>query len=98
MKQTSKDKTNNEYMTESTKTVVIFDKVARKYCKNSHISPLSSNDALIVSSDGNSATFIEFKNGRIDNKTQYELLKKNYDSILILTDIVNQNISTTKQY
>lgn len=97
MKQTSKDDSNNVYMTESNKQVVNFDKVVKSYCRSEHISSVDSNDALIVSPDGQTATFIEFKNGYIDNKTQYKILKKIYDSVLVFNDITNINISLTKR-
>lgn len=98
MKQTSKDDANNEYMTECTKQVVNFDKVVKNYCGNAGISSVDSNDALIVSTDDNTVTFIEFKNGYIDKKTQYELLKKIYDSMLVFTDITNESVSSTRQF
>lgn len=69
MKQTSKDDANNEYMTECNKEVVNFDKVVKNYCKNICVSPVDSNDALIVSENGQTATFIEFKNGYVNKKT-----------------------------
>lgn len=98
LKQTSKDTANNEYMTECNKEVINFDKVVKEYCKKICISPVGSIDALTVSEDGQTATFIEFKNGFVDENTQYKLLKKIYDSLLILADITNKNISSTRQF
>lgn len=98
MKQTSKDDANNEYMTECNKEVVNFDKVVKNYCGNICVSSVDSNDALIVSENGQTATFIEFKNGYVNKKTQYKLLKKIYDSILVFTDITNKGISSTRQF
>lgn len=98
MKRTSKDDTNNAYMTECIKEVINFDKVTKNYCRNICISSVNSNDALIVSEDGQSATFIEFKNGYVNAKTKDKLLKKIYDSIMVFTDITNKSISSTRQF
>ncbi len=98
MKKASKDDTNDEYMTECDKQVVNFDRVVKNYCGDASVSSVDSNDVLIVSDDNQTATFIEFKNGYVDKKTQYKLLKKIYDSILIFTDITNESISSTKQF
>ena len=93
MKQISRDDANNEYMTESTKMAVNFDKVVIDYC------PLvDSNDALVIHTDDNIATFIEFKNGYINKTTQHKLLKKIYDSLLIFADVTSKNISSTRNF
>ena len=70
LKETSYDKTNSEYMTESQFQVVDFDKVKDVYTfKVSGLSSkkLRSNDALVILSEGekNKFIFIEFKNGKI---------------------------------
>lgn len=97
LKKTSKDDANNEYMTECKKTVVNFDDVVKNYCKEKKISSVDSNDAMYLSDSGN-VTFIEFKNGYLDNKTRHKLLKKIYDSLLIFNDITGKNISYTKEF
>lgn len=99
MKKASKDDANNEYMTECQKPVINFDKVVKNYCKGIHVSIVGSNDVLVIHEDGNTATFIEFKNGRInDTGSRNEILKKIYDSLLIFSDITNKNISETRKY
>lgn len=98
MKQTSKDITNNEYMTNCVKDVINFDEVVYSYCKKAGVSTVDSNDALVISQDGETVTFIEFKNGYVDNKMRYKLLKKIYDSVFIFTDITKETISSTRQF
>lgn len=99
MKKASKDDANNEYMTECQKPVINFDKVVENYCKGIHISIVGSNDALVIHEDGDTATFIEFKNGRInDTASRNKILKKIYDSLLIFSDITNKNISETRKH
>ncbi|MBR1740278.1 MAG: hypothetical protein IJ733_00105 [Lachnospiraceae bacterium] len=41
----------------------------------------------------NVLVFIEFKNGRMDNSQKFAIRKKIYDSIIILTDILNVGVS-----
>lgn len=98
LKQASKDDANNVYMTECDKEIINFDKVVKSYCREARVSSVDSNDALVISNDGETAVFIEFKNGYVNNKTQYKLLKKIYDSMFVFTDITNENISSTRQY
>jgi hypothetical protein len=41
--------------------------------------------------------FIEFKNGKIDDKIAHGLGRKIFDSLLILTDIIGKGISFTRE-
>ena len=43
-----------------------------------------------------SLVFVEFKNGYIDLKDQYDIRKKIFDSMLIFSDIVETGISHTR--
>lgn len=98
VKCTSKDSEHNEYMTECTAPAVNFDKVVKSYCKNICISTVGSNDALVFHPN-DTVTFIEFKNGHINNpEQQRKLLKKIYDSIVIFTDITGKTISDTRNF
>lgn len=96
LKELSYDSFNSEYMTESEITAIDFDKVKDSYIINNleSVNPNpKSNDALYIS-DNKTWTFIEFKNGIIDDKVNFELNKKIYDSLSILFDIdfTNSNI------
>lgn len=42
--------------------------------------------------------FVEFKNGFMDKKSKFAIQKKIYDSIVILTDILDQGISHLKDH
>ena len=57
-----------------------------------------SNDALHIAL-GSNDTFIEFKNGslRYEEKRK-EVRRKVYDSVLMLTDIIGENISYTRKH
>ena len=88
LKNTSYDKENKEYMVECELQVCSFDDVKEWYVKNRV--PLAnpnpkSNDALFFGkTDG---FFIEFKNGKIDNRVNFEINKKIYDSLYMLFDL-----------
>ena len=82
LKNTSKDITNNTYMTNSTLNVVDFDKVPKEYARGKDWPGVpKSNDALFI--DGDKWTFIEFKNGSID---KCEIFRKIYDSVIMLLE------------
>ena len=86
-------------MTNSMLDAVNFDAVKNKYIEQLTKQGIKisdtpkSNDAFFVSGDGY-MYFIEFKNGKIDNG---EVRTKIFDSLLILTDIIEAGISYTRQ-
>ena len=93
-RETSIDKRDNktrDYMTDSNILVVNFDDV-----KNAYVSDLQliqtpkSVDALYQR--GTTIYFVEFKNGYIDKKDQFDVRKKIYDSLLIYSDITKETI------
>lgn len=99
LKETSKDNHDGStcFMTKSSLKVINFDRVKDEYIKDLNLSANpKSNDALYIASNGN-PTFIEFKNGSMDNKDIFDVRGKVFDSILIFTDIVNRGISYTKE-
>lgn len=88
LKETSYDKHNKEYMVDSKLQVCSFDAVKEWYIGNNIplVNPNpKSNDVLFFGND--ECFFIEFKNGKIDNKVNFELNKKIYDSLFILFDL-----------
>ncbi len=99
LKETSVDKhdlNNIKYMTCSKRTAVNFDDVKKDYIENMSLSETpKSNDALFLSKD-NKLIFVEFKNGFMDSAKKFSVRKKIYDSIIILTDILNTGISNLK--
>ncbi len=100
LKETSVDKrdcNNYTYMTESNRPAVSFDLVKEKYTENLGLSSVpKSNDALFDDENGK-LIFVEFKNGYIDSKKQFDIRKKIYDSTLIFSDIVSVGISNLRQ-
>ena len=100
LKETSKDDHDGTvvYMTESSAAAVNFDDVKSEYISRLSLceSP-KSNDALIINST-ELATFIEFKNGKFDRPKEFNVRKKIYDSMLMLTDIIDKNISFTREH
>lgn len=100
LKRISKDKNGVtvEYMTYSQVKAINFDKVKEEYAKAHSLSTHpKSNDALYVAK-GETDVFIEFKNGYIDNGKVKEIKEKIYDSLLLLNDIIDQNISYTRKH
>lgn len=100
LKRASKDENGGrvEYMTESQVGVINFDKVKEAYAKEKGLkNHPKSNDALYIQ-QGDNDTFIEFKNGYMEKRKGPELKEKIYDSLLILTDIIGENISYTREH
>lgn len=100
LKETSKDDSNTECMTESDIEVINFDKVKEDYVKNLSAKGAASLDALVIYEDR--IELIEFKNGCLvkrekENKLEY-IGKKIRDSLLLLCDILNKNISYTRNH
>jgi hypothetical protein len=105
LKQTSKDDNNQEYMTESTIRVINFDSIGGdKYSKNNKLNiQLKTNDALFLHND-KKYTFIEFKNGKLVDKTNKIDIKKLKDielkilnSLFVLGDIEEKSLSSLKE-
>ena len=105
LKQTSKDDKNEEYMTESTIRVINFDSIGGdKYSKNNELNiQLKTNDVLFLHND-KKYTFIEFKNGKLVDKTNKIDIKKLKDielkilnSLFVLGDIEEKSLSSLKE-
>lgn len=105
LKQTSKDDNNQEYMTESTIKVINFDSVGGdKYSKNNRLNiQLKTNDVLFLHNN-KKYTFIEFKNGKLLDKTNKIDIKKLKDielkilnSLFVLGDIEEKSLSSLKE-
>ena len=105
LKQTSKDDNNEEYMTESTIKVINFDSVGGdKYSKNNRLNiQLKTNDVLFLHNN-KEYTFIEFKNGKLLDKTNKIDIKKLKDielkilnSLFVLGDIEEKSLSSLKE-
>ena len=87
------DQDNIQYMTNSKRKAVNFDDVKGEYIeKLSLVEVPKSNDALFMTRD-NKLIFVEFKNGFMDGKKKFDVRKKIYDSVIILTDILDSGIS-----
>ncbi|WP_152607244.1 hypothetical protein [Terrisporobacter othiniensis] len=109
LSETSKDTANNEYMTNSNMNVINFDSYKEFYINklnlpiiyDSRNTPqkrgIKSNDALFINND--EIYFIEFKNGSINdsNNGPFSLHTKLYDSLLILLDTIDENISFSRK-
>ena len=92
-------------MTESQIKVINFDSVGGdKYTRNNNLSiQLKTNDVLFLHSDGR-YTFIEFKNGklldksnRIDIKKLKDIELKILNSMFVLGDIEEKSLNTLKE-
>ncbi|MDE6913747.1 MAG: hypothetical protein K2P35_08645 [Lachnospiraceae bacterium] len=86
------DKNHITYMTDSNREAVHFDGVKNKYIAplNVHDVP-KSNDALFLNHK-KELVFVEFKNGFMDGEIKFAVRKKIYDSIIILTDILDMGV------
>ena len=94
LKETSKDTANQEYMTNCEGIVFDFDSIKQEYtkCLSTSYTVCKSCDALKW--DDKHKILIEFKNGNFNNK---EIKDKIQASLLLLCDIVNTNISKTRE-
>lgn len=96
LKETSKDDSNKEVMTECLVQAVNFDKVMKNFCNKNLTTRLKSIDALLNCND-KEITFIEFKNGHINNnKDPYKIKEKIYNSVLVLSIITDKTVSEIK--
>lgn len=86
LRETSKDKSNNEYVSECRIKVIDFDKVKTKYWSSLGVSDESSKsvDALVDCKD-DKICFVEFKNGAFNGR---EIREKIKDSLLIFNQFV----------
>ena len=98
LEETSKDDDSSQCMTHSGREAVNFDKVKGEFVKNLALSDNpKSNDALFDDGSG-CLVFVEFKNGFMDKQEQFAVRKKNYDSMLMFTDITSSRISETRKF
>ena len=100
LKQTSLDDNGDckESMISSDTEVVDFDGVKNDYIKDMKLTKTpSSSDALYEDQRGQ-FYFIEFKNGRIDNRVAFSIRKKMYDSLLIFHDLTKTDISFSRKH
>ena len=100
LKELSKDDNGNEtiqYMVELEHMAIDFDKVKREYANfyGATEDTLGSVDSIILFN--NRIIFIEFKNGKIIDKTKKDIKKKIHSSLLIFCDITNTNLSYTRE-
>lgn len=73
-----------------------MDDVKREYIRTLNVSEEpKSNDALFLTNN-HELVFVEFKNGFMDAPKKYAVRKKIYDSIVILTDILNVGIGSLR--
>ena len=96
-KETSKDDSDAsqiQYMTESERRVIDFDAVKTCYANRLGCTEetAASADALTVLK--NRITFVEFKNGKVNNRNVKDKLR---DSLLIFCDIVGKTITYTRE-
>lgn len=96
LRKTSLDETNGEYMSDSSVTVVNFDKIPNEYARGRGWTGVpNSNDALYID-DHKNLYFIEFKNGGVKKD---QLYRKLYDSLIMLIDEkIIQNFSFVREH
>lgn len=88
------DVSSIEYMTESDFCAVDFDKVKQVYANS-----FGHSEDDVFSVDGLSHTdtelvFIEFKNGKVNNKNVNDKIR---DRLLVFCDVTDTNVSYTRQ-
>ena len=87
----------HEYMTKSNLPVYDLDMLKTKYFETlSCCEEACSADALFVDNAGK-GIIIEFKNGHISSKEAFGVLKKAYDSTIVLADLCNFHVSSARE-
>mgnify|MGYP001024847225 FL=1 len=102
LKKTSRDDENTvkQYMIDAEVSVIHFDRVKKAYVRSLEPKPKflpCSSDALYIGREG-SVSFIEFKNGKINDKQKYNVYQKIYESLLIFCDITGESISFCRDH
>jgi hypothetical protein len=89
-------KDSNKYMTSSQKLVINFDHFKNDFVSKMALSnvPLSCDALYMVSP--NDLFLIEFKNGKIDSNLKYEIKVKIFESLLLLSEELNETIQFTR--
>ena len=87
------DKNKPKYMTKCKKPVVNVDKFKNDFTKNMSLTevPKSCDALYMVSQD--QFFLIEFKNGIIDAKKNYEINRKIFESLLLLSEKFSETIN-----
>lgn len=96
LKDTSLDDSKNEFMVDSSLKVFDFDKIKEKYSKKFEVYDIPlSNDVLFYKKE-DEIYFIEFKNGRIDQRENGRIKFKFLESILMFVDIVKKDLEFSR--
>lgn len=101
LRKVSYDDSNKIYMSNSELTVYDFDAIKEWYASKLSIDgnklDVKSNDSLYVSAG--KIVFIEFKNGKLDKgEMKRDLVRKIYDSYIILSDEVTETKGIIEGY
>lgn len=94
LRETSYDEKNDEYMTESMMHVIDFDAVTQKYIKGLNTSYFAASNDALIDIGNEKLAFVEFKNGSLK---KYKVRRKIYDSMLILCDLLDSDISEIRE-
>jgi hypothetical protein len=88
---------DNKYMTSCQKTVVNIDRFKYDFVKNMSLTEVpKSCDALYMTTQ-NEFFMIEFKNGKIDAKKNYEIKVKIFESLLMISEKFSETIDFTRK-
>jgi hypothetical protein len=87
---------SGRYMTSSHAKAVNFDKFKNEYIKNLQLpeAPLSCD--AFIKTNTNEWFLIEFKNGKIEVRKNFEIKVKIFESLLILLDKLNKTIEFSR--
>lgn len=96
LKETSKDDSDPsdiQYMTSSDLEVINFDLVKTSYTNKLGLSEEAATSADAIVQLKNGISFIEFKNGKVNNRN---IKDKARDTLLIFLDIIGENITFSR--
>ena len=94
---TSKDDSNDEYLSNSSLPVYNFDDIRTNYIESFSLERIPMSADAFVKINASEMYLVEFKNGAISNREIFEIRKKMYDSLLLLCDLLGIGISQTRQ-
>jgi hypothetical protein len=89
---------DDRYMTISQKMAVNFDKLKLDFVKNMALTNIPLSCDALYSSSSNGLFLIEFKSGIIEALKNYEIKVKIFESLLLLSEILNETIKFTRDH
>jgi hypothetical protein len=97
LQKTSEDTSKSEYMTSSHKMVINFDRFKNDFVKDMALTQTPLSCDVLYMSSAHKLFLVEFKNGEIGPKENYEIKTKIFESLLMLLERTGETITFTRR-